>query len=347
VNEGVFRAQFGSHKSILRGGGGALNDRESQSMVSKIVWPHGKDFAFTIFDDSDFNTVENSSAVYSFLSDIGLRTTKSVWPIRGNGTPKIGGTTCEDKQYLTWILGLKENGFEVALHNVTYHTSTREQTVEGLDRFRQLFGHDPYSMANHSGCSEAIYWGRARLSGSRRVVYDLAHLFSNGNGDVNDFQGHIEGSSLYWGDFCQDRIKYVRNFVLGDINTLRVCPFMPYHDPDRPRVKYWFAGSEGPNVRSFNAMLREANQDRLMAEGGACIMSTHFASGFFEHGRINERFRFLLERMSRMNGWFVPVHTLLDFILQTRGEHSITQVERSHLESRWLWHKLFHTGGRS
>ena len=122
---------------------------------------------------------------------------------------------------------------------------------------------------------------------------------------------------------------------------------MPYHDPDRPYVNYWFAASEGPRIESYNAMMSEDNQEKLVREGGACILYTHLASGFLENGRINQRFRDLMERISRMNGWFVPVHTLLDFILQSRGNHSITQVERSDLERRWLWHKLFHTGGRS
>jgi len=314
-------------------------------MIPRIEWPAGKQFAFTIFDDPDFDTVENVATIYSFLGDIGLRTTKAVWPIRGKGTPKIGGATCEDQPYLKLVLGLREQGFEIAFHNATYNTSTREQTVRGLETFRQHFGHDPYSMANHSGCQESIYWGRARLTGSRQVVYDVLDMIRNGNHD--GFKGHIESSPLYWGDHCRERIKYVRNFVLGDINTLKACPVMPYHDPARPHVNYWFAGSEGPNVDSFSAMLHESNQDRLMREGGACIMYTHLASGFQEKGRVNGRFKVLMERLSKMNGWFVPVHTLLDFILQVRGDHDITLAERSALERRWLWHKVVHTRGRS
>jgi len=50
-------------------------------MIPKIKWPGGKDFAFTIFDDPDHDTVENVAAIYSFLDDLGLRTTKAVWPI--------------------------------------------------------------------------------------------------------------------------------------------------------------------------------------------------------------------------------------------------------------------------
>jgi len=315
-------------------------------MIPKIKWPGGKDFAFTIFDDPDFDSVENVASIYSFLSDIGLRTTKAVWPILGKGTPRIGGATCEDEQYLKLILSLKEQGFEIALHNATHHTSTREQTARGLEAFRRLFGHDPYSMANHAGCAEAIYWGSARVSGVQQLSYDLLNkLKLKGGGIVSE--GHIESSPLFWCDLCRTKIKYVRNFVMGDINTLKTCPAMPYHDPARPYVNAWFAASEGSRIESFNAMLSENNQERLAKEGGACIMYTHFAKGFLENGRVNQRFRILMEHMSRLNGWFVPVRTLLDFILQVRGSHIITPEEKTDLERRWLWHKLVHTRGRS
>jgi hypothetical protein len=316
-----------------------------RTMFTKIGWPEGKQFAFTIFDDPDFGTIETVATMYSFLSDIGLKTTKAVWPLRGCGTPKIGGITCEDMQYLKWILSLQEKGFEVALHNVTYHTSTRGETAQGLETFNRLFGHYPYSMANHSGCHESIYWGSARVSGLQRLIYNMLNLRLDGRNELS--QGHIEHCSLFWGDLCKEKIKYVRNFVLGDINTLKACPAMPYRDPDRPYVNYWFASSEGANVDSFNAMLSERNQERLGREGGACIIYTHLAKGFLVNGKINDRFRVLLQRMSRMDGWFVPVHVLLDYILQQRGNHILTPAERNTLERRWLWHKIAHVGGRS
>jgi len=312
-------------------------------MIPKIEWPAGKQFAFTIFDDPDLDTVETVTDIYSFLSDIGLRTTKAVWPIRGIAAPKIGGATCEDEQYLKKVLSLKEQGFELALHNATYHTSTREETIRGIDTFNRLFGSNPDSMANHAGCSESIYWGSSRLSGGHRILYSLLQLMRKGGN--SKFQGHIETSPLFWGDLCREKIKYVRNFVLGDINTLKACPVMPYHDPARPYVNYWFASSEGDSMESFNARISELNQDRLASESGACIMYTHLAKGFLENGRINKRFRVLINRMSRLNGWFVPVRTLLDFILQVRGDHVITQAERNDLERRWLWHKIVNACG--
>ena len=306
-------------------------------------WPDGKDFAFTIFDDTDFQTIDNGAPIYALLSDLGLRTTKSVWPIRGDHTPIIGGATCEDERYLKWVLSLQAQGFEIALHNVTYHTSTRSDTVRGFESFHRLFGHDPFSMANHTDCFESIYWGNRRLSGLNEHLYNLLHR----NKYKNVFQGHLESSALFWGDVCKQKVKYVRNFVFRNINTLKMCPFMPYHDPERPYVNYWFASSEGPTVTSFNAMLKEENQDRLRNERGACIMYTHFACGFIEQGHINQRFRRLMERLSKMNGWFVPVSTLLDFILQGRNHHAgynhaITSLERNSLERKWLWDKLMH-----
>jgi hypothetical protein len=150
----------------------------------------------------------------------------------------------------------------------------------------------------------------------------------------------VEGDPLFWADYYKKYITYVRNFVFEDINTLRQCPFMPYHDPQRPYVNFWFASTEGGNVQSFNNTLSEKNQDRLEAEGGACIMYTHFANGFFLDGRLDKRFESLIKRLAGKNGWFVPVSTLLDYLKEHNGEHIITPAQRAMLERKWLWHKI-------
>jgi hypothetical protein len=305
-------------------------------MPEKIRWPDGRDFAFTIFDDTDHAAMPALETVYDFLLDLGFRTTKSVWPIRGSHSPKVGGLTCEDRSYLNWVQGLQTRGFEIGLHNVTFHTSPREQTIRGLDRFRQHFGHDPVSYANHTGCDECIYWGNSRLTGLNEVAYNLLTRYRN----RGTFQGHVENSPLFWGDLCRERVTYVRNFVYGDINTLKSCPFMPYYDPKRPYVRAWFASSEGPACRPFCRTIGEGEQDRLAEEGGACIMYAHLACDFCVDGRVDARFRSLMERMSRLNGWFVPVRTLLDYIASVRGVHTVTDRERSRMERKWLAHKL-------
>jgi hypothetical protein len=47
-----------------------------------------------------------------------------------------------------------------------------------------------------------------------------------------------------------------------------------------------------------------------------------------------------MQRLSQKNGWFVPVSTLLDYIVQTRGHHTITDQERKRLERKWLLAKV-------
>jgi hypothetical protein len=104
----------------------------------KISWPGGSKFAFTIFDDTDWATTAKVKPVYDLLNDLGMRTTKSVWMFKGDGEPTNGGETCEDRNYLEWVLSLQERGFEIGLHNIAPTTSAREQTLRGLDRFQEL-----------------------------------------------------------------------------------------------------------------------------------------------------------------------------------------------------------------
>lgn len=308
--------------------------------MTDVAWPDGKRFAFTVFDDTDLMTCANGPPLYQFLQDTGFRTTKSVWPLKGPQKPEIGGATCADAAYLDWLYRLRQQGFELALHNVAYHTSNRGEILRGLERYKELFGTYPKIQVNHADCRDSLYWGAARLSGVNRLVYNLLTRFRK----AHFSQGHIEGSPLFWGDLCQQHIKYVRNFVYADINTLKACPYMPYFDSRRPFVNYWFASSEGGHVRSFNKTIAEHNQDRLEEEGGACIMYTHFAKGFYTGGRLEGRFRQLMERLSRKPGWFVPVSTLLDFLLQRRGSQPLSNRERFGLEAKWLVGKVLRGG---
>lgn len=301
-----------------------------------IDWPDGKRFAFTVFDDTDDATVGNVRAVYAFLAGLGFRTTKSVWPLAGKGVPHAGGSTCADPQYLRWVQQLQRQSFEIGFHMATFHTSPRADTVQALDRFAEMFGAYPKSMAAHAGCEENLYWGPSRISGARRVLYNVLTRERN----RRRFRGHVEGDPLFWADVCRERIRYVRNFDFGDINTLKQCSMMPYHDPERPFVNYWFASSDGHDAGAFVRCIAERNQDRLEREGGACIMYTHFARGFLRDGRLDSTFARLMERLSRKAGWFVTVSTLLDFLGSRQGHRAISNGERRGLEGRWLWYKM-------
>ncbi len=171
-----------------------------------------------------------------------------------------------------------------------------------------------------------------------RFIYSL---LTNGAYN-NTFEGHIESSPYFGADICNKHIRYVRDFVFPEINTLKVCPSMPYYDSARPYVKAWFASSDGADVGLFAGMISEQNQDGLEREGGACIMYTHFASGFFRDGAIDPRFKNLIERLGRKNGWFVPVHVLLDHIAAVRGVCTIAPRQRMQMERRFLWNRTLH-----
>ena len=305
-------------------------------MHDPVQWPDGKAFAFTVFDDPDFQSLKVGREVYAFLADLGFRTTKGIWPVWGDDPTSNAGGSCDQPDYCDWFLSLVEQGFEMGYHNATYETSARERTRRGLDRYAEVFGHSPVTMSNHYNCDEDVYWGEHRVSGWRRHAYNVLTRGQN----HNKFHGHVPGHPLFWGDLCKERVKYVRNFVYARINTLAACPYMPYHDPARPLVNYWYASSEGANVRKFTKTISEANLDRLAAEGGACIMYTHFGYGYLENGKLDPEFRRLMTRLSKMNGWFVPVRTVLDFLLARRQTTTLTDAQRTEIEGRWLRDKV-------
>ena len=302
-----------------------------------MTWPEGKKFAFTIMDDTDEAQLEHCRPIYDFLNDLGFKTTKTVWPGNKESDDNIRlGATLRDPDYRAWVLDLEQKGFEIGYHQTAATSSLRDSIEEGFKFWMETFMKNPKSFANHSGCEENIYWGVNRLTGLSKQLYRLQSLFSK----PYKSSGHNPQSPYFWGDICQQRITYVRNFVYPDINTLKACPLMPYYDPLFPYVNRWFASSEGAVADSFLQTVSEKNQDRLMDEGGACIMYTHLAFGFFDGKKIHPRFVQLMERLAKQPGWFVPVGTLLDYIEGQRGPCTLPDSERRRLEWNWLKHKM-------
>ena len=299
------------------------------------TFPDGKKFAFTVFDDTDNSTVANVGAVYQLLEELGMRTTKSVWPLPNVPGARFGGGNLCDREYLDWVLNLQEKGFEIALHNVRNSDSPRDIVEQGFAEFEKHIGKRPRIHANHSSNRENIYWGEARLSaGEVRLCYNLATRFRKSG----CFLGHVPSSEFFWGDICHEKVDYVRNFVFNEINLDNVNPLMPYYDPSRSFVKTWFSSCEGARVESFCQTLAERNQEKLEAEGGVCIMYTHFAVGFC-NGKLHPRFEELMRRLSQRKGWFVPVSTLLDFLRSEHPEHTISRKALAGMERRWFLEK--------
>ena len=306
----------------------------------RIVWPHGKRFAFTIIDDTDLSNAENTGPVYDFLYDNGFITTKTVWSLSPQGVPIGGGDSLEDQSYRDLILGLKTRGFEIALHGVADESSTRSRVIEGLKKFKDVIGYAPRIHVNHTGQAECLYWGADRFDGAVKLIYNFARKYLIKSD--SKFYGQTEDSAYFWGDVCRETITFVRNFVFNDINTMKADPLMPYHDPRRPYVPYWFSASAGHDVEDFCQLLNESNQDRLLEEGGACIAYTHLAFGFYRDGQLHPRFVDLMRRLAGLPGWFVPVSKLLDYIGEQKGWQNAgdNRYALSGMQWRWLLQKI-------
>jgi hypothetical protein len=306
-----------------------------------IQWPEGKRFAFTVVDDTDCATVGNVKPVYDCLAEHGLRTTKTVWPLRARRDPHWKFGSLEEPAYLEWIRSLHEQGFEIAVHGASDEPCRRADVRRALDYFREVLGRDPRMHVNHVGQEELVYWYEERLHGLARQLYKLANAMKRRSQHSSNL-GHVDGSEYFWGDLCRERIEYVRNLTFLNINTLSQDPYMPYHDPERPYVNYWYSASEGTNLRRFCEQISERNQDRLAEERGACILYTHFAFGFVDdEGKLDGRFQKMISRLATLGGWFVPVSELLDFLRQRPGWRKTPNgAALQRTELKWLIEKL-------
>jgi hypothetical protein len=293
----------------------------------KILWPEGARFAFTIVDDTDQSTLDRVRPIYEFLGTQGFRTTKTVWPLSALSSPITGGDSLENDAYRLWVLTLRNEGFEIALHGVADGPSKRDRILLGLDRFNAVIGQDPEMHINHVGQTESLYWGEDRFNPPLKWAYRVYR--SRQLREVPSL-GHVPTSDYFWGDLCKQRIRFVRNLVWPDINTLKADPLMPYYDPNRPFVRAWFSSSYGSGIGAFLRLLSPANQDRLMQEGGACIVYTHLGSSFHPMSR---EFKSTMQRLASMPGWFVPASKLLQYIGEQRGWSRTS-------DHRWTYQKM-------
>jgi len=299
----------------------------------RLPFPGGARFAFTVMDDTDVATVENVRPIYQLVESLGMRTTKTVWPVRceeGYGDFWLS-ETLDDPHYRDFVIDLQARGFEIAFHGATMQSSTRERTARALERFRCTLGAPPRVHANHSYNRDNLYWGAERFDDPV-----LRLLYGKVFGQASDlYQGHRPGSPFWWGDLCVEQIEYVRNLTFSEVNLLRVNPSLPYRDPSRPYVRWWFSASDAGDVHEFNRLLRPENQDRLESEGGVCIVATHFGKGFCRDGNPHPETQRLLRSLAARNGWFPPVGDLLDWLRARRASDGLPADEWRRMQWRW------------
>ena len=309
------------------------------------MWPEGKKFAFTVFDDTDSSNLENTKPVYDYLEELNIRITKSCW-VRSTSDfekSKNPGSSIENHEYRLWLLDLQKKGFEIALHGVSAASSRREQIIEGIAGFVETFGLKEFAYANHSGQKESVYWGADRVSGMSRSMYQimLRYILRRNR----DYEGTINESEYYWGDYLKKYVKYIRGFTFMDINTLKTVPEMPYRNQSQSYANYWFVSTDGCDCKKYCSVLSKENVDRLVDEGGLCVMYTHYAFGFVApDGSLNPEFRKVMDYISTQDGWFAPLSKILDYVNERRGDVYLTPRKHRQYSRRWMFEKMINGG---
>jgi len=293
-------------------------------------WPLNKDFAFTIIDDTDNATLQNIAPVYDYLQSKNFKTTKTIWVYPPRDI--FNGKTIQDQDYLSFLLNLENHGFEIQMHNVGSGKFTRNEIIEGLNIFKTHFDRYPSMHINHSFNPDNIYWGHKRFG---ILLRSLIKLFK---GKSRMFYGDETESKYFWGDLTKKHIKFIRNRVFNDINTLKMDPKMPYKESYKSLYSnYWFSSSDGHTLEEFNDITKGSNIDKLKKEKGLSIIYTHFASGFVDsEGKLNDTFKKNMDYLSKQNGWFVPASEILDYLLSQKENHNTNSLYLNKLDLIWL-----------
>jgi len=297
----------------------------------RTSFPDHAKFAFSILDDTDDATVENVQPVYDLLTELGLRTTKTVWPLScpEGSDLYFAGQTLADADYLSFVRSLIAKGFEPAYHGATMESSDRARTEAGLRTFSELLGVQPTLYCNHGQNRENVYWGSARY---RTLAIRLPLALAERVLGKPKYAGHVPGSPFFWGDLCQRQFRFVRNFTFSTVNSGNISPGRPYRLKGTPWVRYWFNTADAPDVGAFKRLMTRSRITELYREGGVCILSTHLGKGFARNGRVDPSVEDTLRYMASLPGWFRPVSEILDFLATTSSTETLSTFERWHLE---------------
>ena len=115
------------------------DSRHGEKQFSISPYPDGLNFGFSIIDDTDNTVGPDVVPIYELLFELGFKTTKTIWvfdPKRSNSyrienesteNVRDWGVSIQNKEYLKFVIDLKEKGFEIALHGVSSGNDTRDE----------------------------------------------------------------------------------------------------------------------------------------------------------------------------------------------------------------------------
>lgn len=304
-----------------------------------IKWPQNKKFAFTIVDDTDKATVQKIKSVYDYLYKSGLLTTKTVWSLPS--LDELGGESLSDNNYKKFIEDIDNKGFEIGFHGAGSGNFNREEILYALDKIKDSVGYYPKIHVNHAYNEDNLYWASKRFVFPLNTIYMVVKKIIKEKCVIS--LGDVKDSHSFWGDFSKKNIKYIRNRVFSDLNTLSCDEFMPYKEKSKEEyTNYWFSSSDGCDCNTFIKLLSNQNIDKLEKENGCAIVYTHFAYGFVnESGELNDEFKKCIDYLSSKNGWFVPASQLLDYINSSRKKDTyLSNIQALCLDIKWFTERI-------
>lgn len=293
--------------------------------VRILRWPYPYKWAYGMTDDTNGSTLECFRTVYEYCIARGIWPTRTVWTqrasrrcgIRNNQEPKKG-MTLEDAKYREYCRELNERGIEFALHDVSSGNNVREDVIRGLETFKATFGYDPSIYICHAHNAEHPYWGEEQYRSP--IARRLARLFYRFKPE--EFSGHIPTSPYYWSDICREKIRYLRLYRTRHLNVLRKNPRLPYHQYDKPDVRFWFSG----NAEDYELFQRVSPGalDKIAREDGAIIHYAHTSLFLDPDGKTESGLRPEVESAldligKRTDCWSPRVTSILDRCLATKN----------------------------
>ena len=155
-------------------------------------------------------------------------------------------------------------------------------------------------MANHYN-AEAIYWGGKRVTPPLRAARrharpDQRRALRRGRGTSFVLGRRLPGARRVLPQLRRMRRQHARRLSVDAV--------------PRPRAavrNQWYASTEGSNVARFTRTLSRGNRisSKLTAAPASCTRTSAMAS--WRTAECIPRSRALMQRLSRKNGWFVPV----------------------------------------
>lgn len=309
-------------------------------MKNTLTYPSDAEFAFTILDDTDDTTVANGRPVYDLLTELGLRTTKTVWAFdidveyRG---PYFAGETLSSPEYLKWVHELVDNDFEIAFHNATMGTSVRADTIRALDIIKTEFGQPVRLHCNHGQNLENLHWGVDRYSST--IIKKTQNLLTRFQ-SYPVFEGNKPDSPYYWSDIADEQIDYMRAFAFRQLNCANIAPGRPYVNPEKQKSTQFFNTADASDIQAFNQLVNRDSINKLREQGGWTIISTHLGKGFYQDDKLDAEFKSNMDYLASLPGWFVPASQLLDFLKKEQGDAEISTSDRFRLESSHLTDRI-------